>query len=84
MTTSTLELSNKSLSDIAHLIKQDWRNLSIYAKPYVEAMEQLNSIEDNYYADSAQSVVLYFLANAQSWRGDIAREVKAYLKKITK
>jgi hypothetical protein len=30
--------------------------------------------------DSARSVVLYFLSNASSWRGDVAKRVKAELK----
>jgi hypothetical protein len=32
--------------------------------------------------DSAESVVLYFLANASSYRGDKAREYKAELRAI--
>ena len=43
-------------------------------------MSELSSIEDNYFLDSAKSIVLYFLANAQSWRGDVARRIKAELK----
>ena len=38
------------------------------------------SIEQNYYFDSGRSVVLYFLANAGTWRGDAAREIKKELK----
>ena len=52
----------------------------VYAKPYVEAMHSLSSINDNYLYDSGYSVVSYALANLGSWRGDVAREVKAELK----
>jgi hypothetical protein len=58
--------------------------MSPYAAPYVDAMSSLNSINDTYITESANSVVLYFLANAGTWRGDTARAVKAYLKKIAK
>jgi len=53
-----------------------------YAGPYVDAMRSLTSIEENYYEDSAKSVVLYCLSNLQSWRGDTARAIKAELKSI--
>jgi hypothetical protein len=47
-------------------------------------MYALESINDNFYADSGRSVVLYFLANANSWRGDTARRIKAELKAMLK
>jgi len=69
----------RSLSTIAAEIRRDWRNPYFGAVPYLAAMAQLDSIGDNYGADSAQSVVLYFLSNASSWRGETARRVKAEL-----
>ena len=45
-------------------------------------MGDLNSINDAYYMDSARSVVLYFLANAGTWRGDDAKRIKAELKAL--
>lgn len=51
-----------------------------YAKPYVDAMAQLDFMTDSYYADTAETVVLYALSNLSTWRGDKAREVKAELK----
>jgi hypothetical protein len=77
-------INGASLADIAGLIRRDWQNISPYAAPYVDAMSSLNSINDTYITESANSVVLYFLANAGTWRGDTARAVKAYLKKIAK
>lgn len=47
-------------------------------------MSQLDNIADNYYQDSAKSIVLYFLSNAATWRGDVARHVKAELKSLAK
>lgn len=55
-----------------------------YAKPYVDALSTLASIHDNYYYDSAQSVVAYLLANLTYWRGDTARTIKAELNEILK
>lgn len=61
--------------------KGTWYN---YAKPYVDAMFSLNNINDNYGYDSGVSVVSYALANLGSWRGDVARSVKAELKSLLK
>lgn len=78
------DLQDKPLSYIAEIIRVNWNNPSPYAVPYINAMAQLRSINDSYYADSAAGVVMYFLANAQTWRGDTARVVKAHLKKAVK
>lgn len=75
---------NRPLYEIAHEIEKDWKRPYFGAVPYLEAMGYLNSIEDNFIDDSAQSVVLYFLANANTWRGEVARRVKAELKAMTK
>jgi hypothetical protein len=78
------DLHNKPLSYTAQIIRANWTNPSPYAVPYIDAMAQLRSIDDSYYADTAKSVVLYFLANAQTWRGDTARLVKAHLKSLVR
>lgn len=70
----------RPLYKVAQDIKSDWKKPYFGAVPYIEAMEQLNSIEDNYYFDSADSIVRYFLANASTWRGETAKRVKAELK----
>ena len=75
-------MNARPLSVIAREIRADWAKVNYAAKPYLDAMAQLNSIDDNYYADSGKSVVLYFLANATSWRGEKAKAIKAELKKI--
>ena len=74
----------RPLSTIAAEIRRDWKNVYFGAVPYLAAMSTLDTINDSYGADSAQSVVLYFLSNATSWRGDVARRVKAELKAIAR
>ena len=73
-----------SVSEIAYAIDKDWANVSPYAKDYLNAMKTISNVEDNYYADSAKSVILYFLANASSYRGDNARAYKSLLKAMVK
>lgn len=72
----------RPLYEIAREIRKTWKNVSPYADEYLRAMETLNSIHDNYYFDSAHSVVLYFLSNASTWRGEDARRIKAELKQM--
>ena len=74
----------RSLSEIANEIDSDWEKVSVYARPYLDAMKSLTGVNDSYGADSGMSVVLYFLANAGTWRGPIAREIKSELKSLAK
>ena len=72
----------RMLRDIAKEIKQDWKNVSVYARPYLDAMEGLSTVNENYIAEDGRTIVLYFLANAGSWRGEVAKRVKQELKKM--
>lgn len=74
----------RPLYEIAREIRKAWAKVSPYAEPYLEAMESLDSINDNYYLDSGKSIVLYFLSNASTWRGEDARRIKAELKEMLK
>lgn len=77
-------METRNLSVIANEIKKNWIKPYFGAVPYLQAMQTLNSINDNYYYDSGKSVILYFLANASTWRGDKAREIKKELNKLVK
>jgi hypothetical protein len=70
----------RPLHEIAADIEYDWTNVNYAAAPYLDALHTLNKITDMYYADTGKSAVMYFLANAGSWRGEKAREIKAELK----
>jgi hypothetical protein len=69
---------------IAREIRKSWPKVYFGAVPYLDAMAQLDRISQMYYADTGKSVVLYFLANASTWRGDDARRIKAELNAIAK
>jgi len=75
---------SRSLSVIADEIYKDWKNVNYAAKPYLEAMQSLDKITDNYYQDSGTSVVAYFLANAQTWKGGKAKAIKKELNAMLK
>ncbi len=77
-------LENLKISDIAFLVFKDWKNIYFGAAPYLDAMAHLEKISDNYFADSGKSVVSYFLANAQTWKGEVAKEIKKELNRRLK
>lgn len=70
--------------DIALDIRKDWKKVYFGAVPYLDAMGSLDKITDTYYADDARTVVLYFLANATTWRGPVAKAIKLELKALLK
>lgn len=76
----------RPIREIAREIRADWskigKGVNYAAKPYLDAMGSLDKISDPYYEDSGKSVVLYFLANASSYRGEKAKTLKAELKSI--
>ena len=70
----------RTLREIAHEIRREWPKVNYAAEPYLAAMATLEKITDQYICDDGKSIVLYFLSNATSWRGESARRIKAELK----
>lgn len=75
------DLKSHALHDLGRLCLGDWKRPYFGCVPYLEALCSLASIDDMYGADSARNIVVGFLANAASWKGDTARAVKAELKR---
>lgn len=77
---------HRPLYDIANDVATAWKKQSggvnYAARPYLEAMADLADIRDTYGADSARSVVAYFLSNASTFRGPEAQRLKGELKGI--
>ena len=72
--------TRRPLYVIANEIARDWAKPYFGAVPYLGAMRTLGRIDEAYGYDSGQSIVLYFLANAGTWRGETARRVKTELR----
>lgn len=81
---NTKPLEQMSLRQLAMVIEQSWVKMSPHAVPYVAAMRQLETIRDKFGFDDGESVVRYFLVNATTWRGEVARNVKAELNRRLK
>jgi hypothetical protein len=77
-----MKTTTRPLYEIAAEIRRDWKKVYFGAVPYLDAMATLTSIEDNYGMDSGKSIVVYFLSNATTWRGETARRVKVELNKL--
>lgn len=72
--------TTRPLYEIASEIRKDWQKVYFGAKPYLDAMSTLNKVTDNYFEDDAKSIVLYFLSNASTWKGENAKRIKKELK----
>lgn len=87
-TTTAQDYSKMSISEIATVIKRDWskqgKGVNYAAKPYLDAMFALSSVEENFIADDGRSIVAYFLSNASTWKGEVAKAVKKELNKRIK
>lgn len=81
---ASLRVQARSISEIAREIESEWGNVNYAARPYLDAMHGLSAITDNYGADSAKTIVLYFLNNASAFRGEKAKAIKAELKAMVK
>ena len=77
-----LKLSTMSIKEIAKFIINDWSKTDRVPKAYLEPMLTIETLDGMYYADTASSVVAYFLSSASGWKGFNARVTKKYLKKI--
>ena len=81
-------LTHRPLHVIAAEARKDWasqradRRVPPAADAYLRPMETLSAITDNYHLDTARSIVLYFLSNAGTWKGEVARRIKKELKDI--
>jgi hypothetical protein len=74
----------RPLHEIASDIRKDWKPVNYAAKPYLEAMAQLSSVNDRYYFEDGKTQVIYFLSNASTWRGEVAKAIKVELKSMVK
>jgi hypothetical protein len=77
-------METRTLQDIAREIRSDWKSPYFGAVPYLDALSSLGSVKDQYGYDSGRDMVIYFLSNATTWRGETARRVKAELKALLK
>lgn len=83
------EQTARPLYEVAAEVRKDWRkdgkpNVWFGAVPYLEAMGYLDKMTDSFGADPATDVVMYFLNNAKTWRGETAKRVKAELNAMLK
>lgn len=74
----------RPIHEIAKEIHENWKHVNYAALPYLNAMDTLTDITDHYRCNAAGSIIIYFLANATTWRGDVARRIKLELNAIYK
>jgi hypothetical protein len=73
----------RKIYEVAAEIRKVWgAKVSPHAKPYLDAMFSLEDKNSKYICDGAIDIVQRFLGNAQGWRGEDAKRIKAELKSI--
>lgn len=76
------ENTTRPLYEIATEISFKWPNVNYAARPYLDAMGDLDKITDMFHSDPAAHIVRYFLSNATGWRGEDAKRIKAELRSM--
>jgi hypothetical protein len=73
-------MPKREIDVIAGEIRQTWKKVNYAAVPYLEAMLSIKSVQDDYLFTSGKTVVIKFLGNAGTWRGEDAKRLKAELR----
>lgn len=78
--------TRRTFREIATEIMSLWAKPYFGAVPYIEAMLELNTSDPKapYLFERADDIVLRFLCNAQTFRGEDAKRIKAELKAMLK
>lgn len=78
--------TKRTFAEIAREIKKVWLIRYFGAVPYLEAMLTIDSTDKNapYLSETAEDIVIRFLANARTFKGPDARRIKAELRKMIK
>jgi hypothetical protein len=74
----------RTVREIASEIESTWTNVNYAARPYLNAMHYMDNGTSFFGADRGSDVILYFLSNARTYRGDDAKRIKAELKAMVK
>jgi hypothetical protein len=78
-------METRAIHTIAAEIEKTWQGkVNFAARPYLDAMHSLINVDDSFGLDPARSIIMYFLSNATTWRGDEARRIKKELNGLIK
>jgi hypothetical protein len=79
--TAPINFSTLNIAALARVIRRDWAKVYFGAAPYLQAMATIDKASDSYGYDSGKSIIRYFLAKASTYRGPMAKAIKAELKR---
>lgn len=80
-TTRIPDVKGLKLYELVDVITADWKRPYFGAVPYIEAMGYCETVDTPYGCEDGKTQVIYFLSNANTWRGPVAKAVKAELKR---
>lgn len=76
-----MDIQTCTISVLFRMVRKDWKNTYFGAVPYIDALLCCQSLDSMYGVETARDLIPYFLANANTWRGDVARMIKKELKR---
>ncbi len=88
--------TKRTVAEIAAEIRKDWVKtdamgirvsaVNFAAKPYLAEMAHIGDINEvcGFGGETGKTMVLYFLCNCGTWRGEVAKRIKAELKAMVK
>jgi hypothetical protein len=72
----------RPLHEIAEESVLNWPERYFDAVPHIHGMRRIEKVTDRYEVDDGEGLVHYFLVNARTWRGEVAKRVKAELREM--
>ena len=83
---NNINMEKRTFKQVAEDIKANWLNVYFGAAPYLQVLLTLDTTDPKtpYHYDTAGDIARYFLANAQTFCGAKARELKQELKNLIK
>lgn len=73
--------TSMTIRGLMNEVRKDWKKPYFGAVPYIQALSCCETMDSPYLLETARDLVPYFLCNSGTWRGEIARSVKAELKR---
>jgi hypothetical protein len=70
-----------TLNQLLEQAKNDWEEAPASITECIESLQMSGSASNNYLKAESEEYLKFFLTNCSAWRGEIARRVKAELRK---
>ena len=70
-----------TLGQLLEQVKSDWTEAPQTIEECIQSLQMSGAAANNYLDAEAEEYLKFFLTNCSAWRGEVARRVKAELRK---